>query len=143
MATGKGTASTYIPTGCSAYAESKKLSKSIGKCATYVKQALTSTNAGKVNNNEYFGNVDACTMGHWYEYFGYHMVCQGTTKECPSNFTPQDGDLMVNAGCQKGKYGHVSIYNSKTNQWIADFGSSGPGCYSDASKRNNWVIYRK
>lgn len=142
----KGCASTYIPSGAADYANSHKVSSSLGKCATYAKNALVSTGAGKINNNVYFGSVDACTISHWATYFGFQIVCSGDTRECPSGFEAQEGDLMVNAGISgtsdKTRYGHVSIYKPGVG-WIADFASSGPGCYSANSGRNYWVIYRK
>lgn len=142
----KGSASTYIPSGAAEYSRKHKVNESKGECSAYVKRSLTSTDAGKVNDNEYFSGVDACTCSAWMPYFGFKIVCTGDTKPCPSNFTPMDGDIMVNAGIartsDKTKYGHVSIFKQGIG-WIADFASNGPGCYSDASKRNFWVIFRK
>lgn len=144
---GKGSASTYIPTGAAEYSSKHKVPKSQGKCATFVKNSITSKGAGAVNDNIYFGKVDACTCSAWMPWFGFQIVCSGDTKNCPDGFEPLDGDIMVNAGLanvsDKTKYGHISVYDNETKQWIADFASNGPGCYPPETKRNYWVIFRK
>lgn len=83
------------------------LSKSHGKCAKFVRQALE---AGGINTDG--RPVSAKDYGPFLESKGFDSVPA-------SSFTPQAGDIVVINSIPGHPHGHIAMYDGK--QWVSDF----------------------
>lgn len=86
---------------------SNALSNSSGYCARYVREALE---AGGLST--YGRPVSACDYDTYLSMIGFSIVDS-------SNYTPQEGDIVVHEATSGHSHGHIAMYNG--NQWISDF----------------------
>lgn len=84
--------------------------KSIGKCATYVKNAMQ---AGGI---PYIGGYNGCDMDRYCNMYGFQQVNIGYQNGSKNPSNPQKGDI---ACIKHGQYGHTCIYDGV--RWYSDF----------------------
>jgi len=77
------------------------------QCAKYVRQAIK---AGGVRT--YFHPQSACDYDSFLPKLGFREVGQ-------TNYSPQEGDIIVIESLKGHEHGHIAMYNGK--QWVSDF----------------------
>lgn len=99
-----------IDAACRYAAANSAGTKSIGKCATYVKKAL------QAGGLPYIGGYNGCDMGRYCQMYGFKQVYLEFDKNTRNPIGAQKGDIM---SVYHGKYGHTCIFDGY--RWISDF----------------------
>ncbi|MCL1623055.1 CHAP domain-containing protein [Moraxella sp. Tifton1] len=113
------------PSIAAAAASRAARSKSIGRCALYVRKALQSA------GYDFTPNASA------YQYAHGTLAGAGFTKISNDNYEPQVGDVVVFNRTAKNPHGHIQIYDGK--QWISDFRQQK---FSPYSQHNGYTVWR-
>lgn len=100
-------------------------SKSIKRCALYVRKALQSA------GYKFTPKESAYMYAHG------TLAGAGFTKISNHDYVPQVGDVVVFNRTAKNPHGHIQIYNG--NQWISDFRQNK---FSPYAKHNGYTIWR-
>ncbi|MDO4896498.1 MAG: CHAP domain-containing protein [Moraxella sp.] len=101
-------------------------SKSVGRCALYVRKALQS--AGY--------RFTPQPSAYMYASKGI-LAGAGFTKLSNHNYTPQVGDVAVFNRSSKHPHGHIQIYDGY--QWVSDFRQNK---FSPYSQHNGYTVWR-
>ena len=116
------------------YLEKNALKSSIGKCGTYVGNALTNAGFNIRNYNRhgylyYYDNilVDA----------GFDIIGNNTDKAYIPSFLP--GDIMVHLNTTLHPDGHICMYNG--SKWISDFVQNTIKTYSNDNPKTYFFRY--
>lgn len=97
-------------------------SKSIGKCAAYVRKAIE---AGGLSTEG--RPVAACMYKDFLPKIGFNEIAEVTGKIKQQEWTHKNakpGDIAV---MSHGKYGHICMYNGKC--WVSDYVQTGMWAY--------------
>lgn len=127
----------FNPRKAADYAKDNKTpdNKSIGKCATYVREAFQiGGGAGSMSDRP----MSACAYSKFMEAWGWTEVYRGFSPSI-EGYSPQKGDVSVIAGTSAKPHGHIQIYND--GLWYSDYGDKDAYCYNADSGRP-YIIYR-
>lgn len=100
-------------------------SKSVKRCALYVRKALQSA------------GYKFTPQPSAYQYAHGTLAGAGFTKISNNNYVPQVGDVVVFNRTSKNPHGHIQIYDG--SQWISDFRQNG---FSPYRQHNGYTVWR-
>lgn len=102
-------------------------SKSIGRCAMYVRKALQAA------------GYKFTPQPSAYMYANGTLASAGFKKISSDNYTPQVGDIVVFNRTSKNPHGHIQIYDGR--EWVSDF-RQGVGKFSPYRQHNGYTVWR-
>lgn len=100
-------------------------SKSVGRCALYVRKALQSA------------GYSFTPKASAYQYAHGTLAGAGFTQISSTNYVPQIGDVVVFNRTSKNPHGHIQIYDG--SQWVSDFRQPK---FSPYSQHNGYTVWR-
>ena len=109
-------------------------STSIGKCASYVRQAFQAGGAGDMNDRP----MSACVYSKFMEAWGFKRVYEGFSPNS-DGYTPQEGDVSVIAGTSAKPHGHIQVFYD--NKWYSDYPDNDVYCYNKDQGRP-YIVFR-
>ena len=112
------------PAIAAARASRVALSRSSGRCARYVRQALQSA------GYEFTPNPSA------YQYETRGTLANAGFTKISNNLAPQVGDVVVYNRSSKHPHGHIQIFDGR--DWISDFRQNSISPYSGAYSYTTW-----
>ncbi len=117
--------SNSAPSIAASSASGAALSRSIGRCAMYVRRALQAA------------GYSFTPQPSAYQYANGTLASAGFVKLSNDNYAPQVGDVAVFNRTAKNPHGHIQIYDG--NQWVSDFRQPK---FSPYSQHNGYTVWR-
>lgn len=124
----------FDPYSAATHARTNALESSIGKCASYVRQAFKAAGAGDMSDIP----MSACVYSKFMEAWGFKRVYEGFSPNS-EGYSPNEGDVSVIAGTKVKPHGHIQIYSH--GKWYSDYGDNDVYCYN-ADIGRPYIVFR-